>query len=113
MFRLKHWSEVPRFLADYVGREKGEPKEPLDRMLIVARLLEDFGSRLTAPRQKEQAQDYFEKARTWYESYAQKRPDGEMLLAGFHARYGKVDEAIRRIESHGDKSAPQELFRGC
>ncbi|MGA2255636.1 MAG: tetratricopeptide repeat protein, partial [Thermoguttaceae bacterium] len=65
MFRGKHWGEVPRFLADYVSREKGDPKEPLDRTLIAARLLEDFGGRLTAPTQKELARGYFDKAREW------------------------------------------------
>ena len=34
-----------------------------------------------------------------------------MLLAGFHARYGKVDEALQRIERYG-KSRPRKRWPG-
>jgi len=110
MFRDKRWAAVPDFLAAYVNAEKIEPKEQLDRILIVARLLEDFGSRLTGPGQREQTQKFLEKARERYESYVEKRPGSEMLLAGFHARCGKVDEAIERIERNGEKSPSQEVL---
>ena len=59
--------------------------------------------------QKEQARTYFEKAREWYESYVQKRPGSEMLLAGFDARRGKVEEALQGIERYGEKSAPLDV----
>jgi len=109
MFRAKNWARVPGFLAAYVGQEQAEPKDPLDRGLLVARLLERFGSQLTAATQREMARSYFEQAREWFESYVQKRPGQEMLLAGFDARHGKVEEAIRRIDRDGPQSTPQEV----
>jgi tetratricopeptide (TPR) repeat protein len=101
--------QVPGFLADYISRTTAEPKNPLDRQLVAARLLEDLGSRLTAPAQRGMAETYFTQVRQWYENYVQKRPGGEMLLAGFHARRGKIDEALQQIERYGDKSTPQEV----
>ena len=110
MFRNREWSKLPDFLADYVSQPGGEPKDPLDRTLAAARLLEDFGSRLSDPRKRELAQLLFDHARADYESYARQRPGGQMYLAGFHARYGKVDEAIARIDRYGGKAAPEEVF---
>ena len=109
MFRLKKWSEVPIFLADYVGRESGDGKDRMDRILRAAQLLEDFGDRLTEPKQQEQAQIYFEKAGAWYEACAQKRPAGQMLLAGFQARHGKLSAAIELINRFGAKASPLDL----
>ncbi len=108
-FRNKKWSEVPGFLAAYVGREGAEPKDPLDRALLAARLLEDLGDRLTSAALREQAKIYFEKAGEWYESYNQKHAGGQMILAAFYARHGKISAAIDLIERFGANASPWEL----
>ena len=109
LHRRKEWGKVPDFLAACVSQAKTD-KDRLDRVLVAARLLERLGGELTAPAQRELALNYFEKAREWYESYVQKRPGSEMLLAGFHARHGKVEEALQRIERYGEKSDPREVL---
>ena len=109
LFRRKHWSEVPDFLDAYVNKAKAESTDQLNRVLLVAGLLDDFCGRLTAPTQRQQARIYFEKARERYESYVRKRPGSEMLLVGFDARRGKVEDALQGIERYGEKSAPQEV----
>jgi len=126
LFRGKHWGKVPDFLTDYINSPltyageatasptpSSSPEAPsvkANRLLFAARLIEDLGSRLTAPTQRGMAQGYFDKARQWYEAYVQQQPAKEMLLAGFHARHGKVEEALQRIERYGEKAAPLELF---
>ncbi len=113
LFLRKQWGKVPGFLADYINSPLplGETQGvKATRLLFAARLLESLGGRLTAPSQRELAQNYFEQARKWYESYVQEKPAQEMLLAGFHARHGKVQEALQRIERSGEKSTPLELF---
>ncbi len=110
MFRKEEWSKLPDFLADYVSQPGGEPKDPLGRTLVAARLLEDFGSRIIDPRKREVKQLLLDHARGHYESYARQGPGGEMYLAGFHARYGKVDEAIARVERFGGQADPQRVF---
>ena len=62
------------------------------------------------PRPEGTAGSYFEKARQWIESCVRKRPGTEMLLAGFDARRGKVEDALQEIERYGEKSRPQEVF---
>ena len=121
LYRRKQWAKVPDFLAAYVDQENAEPKDRLDRVLIAARLLEDFGSRLTAHAQREQAQSYFEAARRWYESYVGQRgatggaPStprpgrAEMLLAGFHARRGEISAALDVLNQFGGKAPPLDL----
>ncbi len=106
MFRLKKWGEVPGFLDAYL---KAEPKERLERTLFAARLLEDLGGRFTETRERGLAQSYFDQARAWYEACAEQRPGSEMLLAGFLARRGKIDEALPLLERFGGKAAPAEL----
>ena len=109
LYRRKEWGKVPGFLAAYVGQEKAEPNDPLDRSLVAARLLEALAGRSTAPAQRDVARSYLETARQWYESYVQKRPAAAMLL-GFQARCGKVEEALRGLERYGEKSDPRDVF---
>ena len=109
LFRRKHWSEVPDFLDAYVSQAKADSKDRLDRVLLAARLLDDFGGRLTAPTVKRQAENYFEKARAGYESYVRQHPGSELLLARFDARRGKVEDALQGIERYGEQSVPQDV----
>jgi cellulose synthase operon protein C len=108
LFRKKEWAKVPVSLADYIEQEKAEPQR-LERVLVCARLLEDLGGRLTSPAERKQAQAYFEKARQWYESYVQKLPGHEMLLAGFLARRGNLEPALGLLEHFGAKASPLDL----
>ncbi|MGO9110050.1 MAG: tetratricopeptide repeat protein [Thermoguttaceae bacterium] len=111
MFRSKKWADVSGFLDAYVSREKAEPQDPLDRILLAAQLIEDLGGRLTA--HGDLAKTYFEKAGQWYERYNQKHKDGQMTLAAFDARHGKVSAAIELIEQFGAKAPPLELYNAA
>ncbi len=115
LFRGQHSGDVPGFLRAYVDQESADPKDQLDRMLVAAKLLEQLGDRLTGPRTRELAQGYFDKAGEWYRRYNQKRPGvpgapgGEMLLAGFYARHGKLSQALDLLDRFGAKASPADL----
>ena len=109
LFRRNNWAEVSDYLAGYLKQDNALPKDPQERLLLAARLVEGFGSRLTSPKQRELAQGYFKLARQWYGAYVEKHPAEQMLLAGFSARRGKFDEALAEIQGYGAKSSPQEV----
>jgi tetratricopeptide (TPR) repeat protein len=113
MFRNKRWAEVPSFLDTAVSQEKTDLKDPLDRTVQAAQLLEDLGDRLTAPAQREQAKIYFEKAGQWYESYNLKHGGSEMTLAAFYARHGKISAAIELLGRFGAKASPLDLYHAA
>jgi tetratricopeptide (TPR) repeat protein len=110
LYRKNEWGKVADFLDAYVRQENAEPKDPSDRLLLAARLLESLGARSKASKTREVAKLYFEKACQQYESYVRKRPTAQMLLAGYHARNGKVEEALQGIERYGEKSGPWDVF---
>ena len=108
LYREKEWGKVPEFLADYVSQGKAN-KDPPDRVLLAAQLLERLAGRLD-PRRGNLARTTSNKPASGTTSYVQPRPGGEMLLAGFHARRGEVEAALREIERYGEKSRPEEVF---
>ena len=110
LYRKNEWGKVPDFLEAYVNQGKRRPRIGSTASSSPPGCSRIWASRLTAPGLKDVARNYFEKARQWYEAYVGKRPGSEMLLAGFDARHGKVEEAIEQIERYGEKSPPEEVF---
>ena len=110
LHRRKKWGSVPNVFEEYVADAKADSKKHLERVLLSAQLLEHLGSQLGTRAEKELARNYFEKSRQWYEAYVAERPESRMLLAGFHARSGKVEEALDQIDRHGQTSNPVGVF---
>ena len=109
MFRNNDWGAVTQFLTAYLDQANAVPADRTERMLIVARLFEDFGNRLTASTQRSTAQGFFDEAGKLLESYGKDRPDGEMALAAFYARRGRLGAALDLLEHFAGKADPLPL----
>jgi cellulose synthase operon protein C len=109
MFLQKSWGAITPFLTAYLDQAGAVPKDRFDRVAIVAQLFEDFGNRLTAPTERATAQSYFEQAGKLLEENAKSRSEGEMALAAFYARRGRLPAAIERLASGADKATTPQL----
>jgi tetratricopeptide (TPR) repeat protein len=109
MFRRKSWGAVTEYLNTYVNQPEVSPKDRSQRGLLVAQLFEDFGKRLTAPAERATAQGYFENAAKLLEAYANDNPSGQMKLASFYARLGRLPEAIKLLQQHAEKADTPQL----
>ena len=64
---------------------------------------------LTKPTERATAQDFFDRAAKLLEENAKTGPSGEMTLAAYYARRGRLDEAVRRLQQSSAKADPKEL----
>ena len=109
MFRRKSWGQVTSFLTAYLKQPRAVPEDHSQRMLLVAQLYEDFGKRLTAPTERATAQGYFDEAAKLLEENAKDNPAGQLTLAAFYARRGRLAEAIKLFQQHADKADSMQL----
>ncbi len=109
MFRQGNWHAVIKDLTDYLDKPGVVPEKRADRAVLVARLFEGFGNRLTKPTERATAQAFFEHAAALWEENAKSGPSSEMKLAAFYARRGQLDEALKRLRQSAAKADPREL----
>lgn len=98
MFLQGQWHAILPYLKEYLDKPGVVPEKRDDRLLVVAWLCEDFGTRLAkrraTPAERAAAQDFFDEAGKLLEEHAKGNPSGEMARAAFYARRGRLDEAI-------------------
>lgn len=109
LFREERHDEALRLVSDFIGKPNALPRNEGTRMRLVAQTLEQFVARLTGPeRQDPQLQDmaqrYAMQAETLLRSYLRQQPGQEMLLAAFFARQGRIDDALREVETTWERS---------
>ena len=111
MFLKEQWHAIVSFLKTYLDKPGVVPEKRADRLLLVARLYEDFGKRLTGrratPAERAAAQEFFNEAGRLLEENAKANPSGEMARAAFYARRGRLDEAIGLLKQFSGDPGPQ------
>jgi tetratricopeptide (TPR) repeat protein len=109
MFRQGKWGAIATFLASYLNEAGATPEKRANRVLMVARLYEDFGQRLHQPTELAVARDFFELAGKLLQENAKTGPSGQMVLAAFCARRGRLDETLKILQQYSAKVRPGEL----
>ena len=101
------------YFKSYLDKPGVVPEKRADRLLLVARLCEDFGGRLgkrrATPAERAAAQDFSTKPASCWKSKPRGNPAGEMALAAFYARRGRLEEAIGLLKQFSAKAEPAAL----
>lgn len=99
LFQRGQYAEALDLLNRFVGNVEAQPVNETERTRLAALSLEQFGRRLADLGQTEMAERFLFDAETLCRKYSRQRLGQEWFLALFLARQGRIEEALRLLES--------------
>jgi len=92
-------------IKDFIDNAAAPPDRP-DRLRLAAAALETLARRLEDADRQAPAARFLAEAEQAYRRYVEQRPEGQLLLAGFLGRQGRLDEALELAEETSNDAEP-------
>jgi len=94
LFQRGRFEEALKLLTDWGDADHADPQDRAAAVKAIAATLEGFARRLEDSEQKDLASRFAQQAEGLYRRYVTAHPKEELLLAGFLARQGRLEEAL-------------------
>jgi predicted Zn-dependent protease len=107
-FALGHHDDVLKIIGDSL-QGIGDASELEARQRWAAQQLDGFALRLRQAGQTEWLVKYAQQAELNYRELVKTSARHQMLLVGYHARQGELDEALRLLEEHWSDSDTEQI----
>lgn len=102
-----------KLLRDFLDKPGAQPKDPSQRLRLVAEKIEQLGRRLTKPGQEGIAAQYARQAGVLFRTYVQRNRGQELVLEAFLVRQGKIEEALDLLDQAEGSASAAVLAQAC